>query len=483
MAPAWAVLRSAAAGCLAAACAPLDVSSIPVPQTEVPEAFAGAAAGSYDPAQWWKSFGDPALDRIVDEVLGGNFDLAEAVARVDQARAKERIADSSDFLRVEPAVGFDDTDTPSNAGFGAQVDELVPSQSFNLKLPERLTMTTYSLSANFSYEFDFWDRKRNEERAAGAERLASEWDYQAARIGVVAQTVRTYLEIAHLRRQRQLSGEITEIFREREKLTAFRYRHGLDSARELYRVRRNLWDAEADLPALDGRRADAEGRLWTLLGGYREDLAALLPDALAPAVALGPVPSGVPADLLAQRPDVGAARQRMEAARYAVGVRRAEQRPSLSLSGSIGLQTSDRGDLFNFNQWFRNLTVNLLGPVFQGSLLRDRTALAEGRLSEAAAAYGSAVVAAVNEVESALAGWEAARRFYELRKSFAEAAQAETAHQKRRYQSGVADYEDFLTASQTSVSAAAALAVAERDLGYARLALHRALGGAWVAAD
>ena len=229
--------------------------------------------------------------------------------------------------------------------------------------------------------------------------------------------------------------------------------------------------------------ADAEGRLWTLLGGYREDLAALLPDALAPAVALGPVPSGVPADLLAQRPDVGAARQRMEAARYAVGVRRAEQRPSLSLSGSIGLQTSDRGDLFNFNQWFRNLTVNLLGPVFQGSLLRDRTALAEGRLSEAAAAYGSAVVAAVNEVESALAGWEAARRFYELRKSFAEAAQAETAHQKRRYQSGVADYEDFLTASQTSVSAAAALAVAERDLGYARLALHRALGGAWVAAD
>ena len=153
----------------------------------------------------------------------------------------------------------------------------------------------------------------------------------------------------------------------------------------------------------------------------------------------------------------------------------------MSLSGSVGLQSSDRGDLFDFDQWFRNLTANLLGPVFQGSRLQHNVMLAESQLNETVAAYGRAVVTAVNEVEAALVGWETNHRFYTLRKSFAEEARAEAEYQERRYQSGVADYEDYLTASQTLVSANSALAVAERDLGYARLTLHRALGGAWVA--
>ena len=82
-----------------------------------------------------------------------------------------------------------------------------------------------------------------------------------------------------------------------------------------------------------------------------------------------------------------------------------------------------------------------------------------------------------------MTGLETSRRFHTLRKVFAEEAQAEAEHQERRYRSGVADYEDYLTASQTLVSANSALAMAERDLGYARLTLHRALGGAWVASE
>ena len=467
-------------GCLSAACTSSEITPAAVPEVQVPEEFAGSAvSGSYDPSEWWKSFDDPALNRIVEAVLTSNFDLAEAVARVEQARARERITDSIRAPLLQPAGGVEDTNAPTNAGIGAQVDEL--DQNLSLTLPDRLSLTTYTFNIDFSYEVDFWDRNLNKARAAGAERLASEWDYHAARIGVVAETVRTYLEIAYLRRQRELSVEIVEIFREREKLTTFRYDQGLDNARDLYRVRRDLWDAETELPAVEGRLADAEARLWVLLGGFRGDLADLLPDSLPPLAVLEPVPAGIPADLLTQRPDVGSARQRMEAARYMIGVRRAELRPSLSLGGTIGLQNSDFENWFHPDQWFRNLTVNLLGPVFQGSRLQHGVTLAENRLNETVAAYGRAVVAAVNEVEAALAGWETSRRFYTLRKSFAEEARAEAEYQERRYQSGIADYEDYLTASQTLASANSALAAAERDLGLARLALHRALGGAWVA--
>ncbi|MCY4611012.1 MAG: efflux transporter outer membrane subunit [Gammaproteobacteria bacterium] len=467
------------ASCLVAACSPSLVPPASGPVAQLPEEFSvDAVSGEYAPSEWWNAFNDPALNRMVETVLTSNFDLAEAVARVEQARARERIADSIRAPRIQPSAGLEDTSAPTNAGIGAQVDEL--DQNFQLQLPDRIGLTTYTFSIDFSYEVDFWDRNLNEARVAGAELLASEWDYRAARIGVVAETVRTYLEIAHLRRQWELSEEIAEIFREREKLTAFRYDSGVDSARDLYRVRRSLWDAETELPAIEGRLADAEARLWVLLGGFREDLTDLLPETLPSLGELEPVPAGIPADLLTQRPDVGAARQRMEAARYMVGVRRAELRPSLSLGGSIGLQNSDFENWFHPDQWFRNLTVNLLGPVFQGSRLQQNVTLAENRWNEAVAAYGHAVVTAVNEVEAALAGWATRHRFYTLRKSFAEEARAEAEYQERRYQSGVADYEDYLTASQTLVSANSALAAAERDLGYARLTLHRALGGTWV---
>ena len=444
-------------------------------------------SGPYEPIEWWKSFDDPILDRIVAAVLDSNFDLAAAVARVDQARARARIANATAFPLINPSVGSNNFETPTNAGIGAQLEELGIDDdvyaAFGVVLPDTLGLTTYSVGGTFAYEADFWGRNRNAARAAGAERLASESDLRAARIGVLAETVATYLQIADLRHQRNLAADSIRILGELEQQQASRYDRGLADARALYAARRNLRAAEAELPPIETALADAEGRLWVLLGGYRDDLAGILPEVLAPTPALEAVPAGVPADLLVQRPDVSGARQRMEASRYLVGTRRAELLPSLSLSGTIGLQGTDTGEWFDPEQWFQNLTVNLLAPAFQGARLQSNLALAEAQLDEAAAAYGRAVVTAVNEVEAALAGWDGSRRRHALIASLAEEARTEAALQERRYISGVTDYTNYLVASQTLVSANSALATAERDLGFARLALHRALGGAWTAAE
>ena len=451
---------------------------------DLAEAFSGpAVSGAYEPLEWWKSFDDPVLDQVVAAVLDSSFDLAIAVARVDQARARARIANAVAFPLVRPSVGGIDFETPTNAGIGAQLEELGLDDeayaAFGVDLPDRLGLTTYSVGGDFAYEVDFWGRNRNSARAAGAERLASESDLQAARIGILAETVRTYLDIADLRRQRSLAGETLQILQELEQLATSRYDRGLIPAGALYTAQRNLHAAQAELPQLEGRLAEAEGRLWVMMGGYRADLASVLPDSLSQSAALQDIPAGVPADLLAQRPDVSAARQRMEASRHTVGARRAELLPSLSLSGSIGLQGTDTNEWFDPDQWFQNLSVNLLGPAFQGARLRSNVALAEATLDEAAAAFGRSVVTAVNEVESALAGWEASRRRHTLLNALADVARAEAVLEERRYLSGVGDYANYLAASQTLVSANSALAAAERDLGLARLALHRALGGAW----
>lgn len=471
---------------LVTACSTVPASTVQDRATALADAYSGAVGGGeYLSLEWWKSFDDPVLDRIVETVLVANFDLAEAVARVEQASVRAHIANAETLLpTIQPSIGANDFETSTNAGIGAQLGELGLDAGtfgdFGFDLPDRFGLSTYSLGANFSYELDFWGRARNAARAAGAERLASESDFRTARIGILAETVRTYLEIVDLRRQRLLTHETIGIVAEQADLAVARYELGLAGAGELYSARRKLGDAQAALPPIEGRLADAQARLWILLGGFREDLADMLPDSLSPAVALDAAPAGVPADLLMQRPDVGAARQRMEAARYALGARRAELLPSLSLAGSIGLQSADSDAWFDADQWFHNLTLNLLGPALQGARLQRNVALAEARLDEAAAAFGRTVVTAVGEVEAALAGLEASRRRHGLMASIAHESGIATAHEERRYASGVGDYADYLAAAQTLVGAKSALAAAERDLGFARLALHRALGGAWA---
>ena len=481
-------LMQAAPVLLLSACSLAPGPSLPEPVAQMPDDFsARLQPGTYEPLEWWTTFRDPVLDAVVDSVLASNFDLAAGVARVQQARARARMARADLFPSVGASAAVNDIDTPTDAGIGAQIQALglgSPGDTIaGFALPERIELTTYSVSADFAYELDFWGRARNDARAAGSEYLASESDFHAARIGILAETITTYFDIVSLRRQTELAGEAVDVLLERESLASTRYDRGLIDSWTLSQVRQDLRNTQAGLPQLETQLTSAEARLAVLIGGYREDVEALLPEALAPEPAADPVPAGVPADLLFQRPDVRAAGQRLDAARYSIGARRAQLLPSLSLSGSIGLAGADAGELFNAQQWFTNLITNLTAPIFQAGRLRNNLALAEGRFDEAAAAYGRAVVTAVNEVETALAGLENETRRHAFLASQRDEALATRDLQSQRYESGVVGYTDYLDALRTLLNVEAALAGATRDLALARLAVHRSLGGAWAAPE
>ena len=454
----------------------------------VEDAFAPSAEAVHgERVDWWTAFEDPVLDRVVEAALDSNFDLEEAVARVRQAKARARVARAVRLPAMQVLAAANDFDMPTNAGLGAQMEALGLGSdvfgAFGFVLPERIDLSTYSAGPEFAYEIDLWGRQRDAARAAGAETLAAESDLDAARIRVLAETVGTYLEVVDLRRQRALAAEMVDILKDWKSLTAARYAGGLTDARGLYALRRELHASEAELPKLEGLLANAEGRLWVLVGGYREDLADQLPDALTPSASRVAVPEGIPADLLVQRPDVRAAQQRAEAARYALGAQRAALLPLLSIAGSVGLQSAEAGAWFDPDQWFHNLSVNLLAPVLQPGRLRGNVAVAQAKLDEAVAAFGRAVATAAVEVQSALAGLETSRRRLALLSAQEDQARAEAALQEERYVSGVEDYAGYLAASRMLVGAMSARAAGERDLGYARLALHRALGGTWTARE
>ena len=469
---------------LLAACSLAPNAPIPEQVADLEEALADPGQPDREQVAWWRDFDDSTLEALAEAALGSNFDLDEAVARVDQARARARMARAARLPAMQAMVGPSEVRMPTSAGIGAQLDQLGLGSdvfdAFGYALPDRLDLTTYTIGAEFAYEADFWLRDRNAARSVGAESQAAESDWHAARTRVLADTVGTYFELVDLRHQRRLAGEIVELLKEWEWLMETRYDGGLVDVQELYAARRQRGDAEAELPQLDALLANAEARLWVLAGGYREEVAAMIPDVLTIRASLASVPPRIPADLLAQRPDVMAARQRVEAARYAVGARRAELLPSLSLSGSIGLQSSDSDDWFDPDQWFRNLSANLLAPVLQRGRLRGNVALAEARLDEVAAAFGRSVLTAVHEVQSAVVRLDASRRRLDILISIGEAAQAEADLRQDRYASGLDDYGTLLAASQLLLNAKSARAAGERELGYARLGLHRAVGGAWT---
>ena len=478
-------------GGLCAACALASGPELPElksePVTELPRSFADRPeAGAHQPLEWWRAFADPVLDEVVESVLASNFDMAEAVARVQQARIQARRADAAILPTVRARAGVDSFDVPINAGIGAQLRELGLDDALGasgLTLPDRLGLTTYSLNADFEYELDFWGRVRHASLAAGAELLASESDMRAARIGLLAETIAAYFDIVHHRRQRTIARETVDVLEERERVAETRYDRGLTDLLALHRARQDLRDTQAGLPPIDDRLSEAEGRLAVLLGGYRDDVAGLLPASLSPAHVADAVPAGIPADLLLQRPDVRAAGYRLESAGQDIETRRAELLPSLSFSGAIGLQTTNATGLFNVQQWFGNLASNLLAPVLDGDRLASNVALAHARFNELAAAYGRSVVTAVAEVEVALAGMRNAARRHALLAGLREEARASLELRSQRYVSGVGGYTDFLDARRTSLDVESALVGAEWNLALARLAVHRALGGTWTAPE
>ena len=458
----------------------------------------------YEAVEWWRTFQDPSLEAYLDTVLVGNLDLAEAVARVQESRALAGVATADLLPSATLSADANRSNNPRNAGFGAQIGALLgglqgdstsngdpgsgnggaggdSGSGQDGATSDRFTNTNFSTSLGFAYELDFWGRARNDRRAALADLAATESDLHAARLGVVAEAVTAWFQWDELRRRVDLTAEIVDVLQERVTLTETRYDRGLVTSFELYQIRQELRNAQASLPLLEAQLADVVRRLALLAGRYTSEMEGLLAAQPEPTVGGAPVPeAGIPADLLIQRPDVRAAGRRYEAARYRVGARRAELFPSLSLTGTLGLESSEADELFDLSQWFSNLAAGLTAPLFQGGRLRSNVDAAEARYAQLSAAYGRAVLTAVGEVESALIAYRQERERYDFLSSQLDEARSSAELQAQRYASGVADYPDYLDALRTRLTVESTLAQAARDLALARLGVHRALGGSWT---
>ncbi len=434
------------------------------PELAPPQAYSQPSGGEPVPAEWWKLFHDPALDKLVEEAMAGNQDLVAAAARVDEARAILGVTNADRFPVLEVGASGSRTKlSPATA-------QLPPG--FPLELDR------YRAAASFGWEIDFWGRYARASEAARAELVATEAGRRSVQLAVASDVAAAYFDLLTYDRQLAVARETQASLEDTLRLQKLRFEAGSISELDLAQVEAELAATEATVPALERRRAQTENRLGVLLGrfGARVEAGADLAK-----VALPEIPAGIPSELLARRPDVIAAEQALVAANARIGVARTEYFPSISLTAYSGSESKELGDLLGSGTSIWNLAANLLQPIFQGGRARRDVQAAEARERQALAAYVKAVQSAFAEVEDALVARSTGSAVRAALERNVAALTRARELARLRYEEGETSYLELHDAERSLFRSELELESSRRDEVEALLALVRALGGGWDA--
>ena len=468
----------AVAGCAKAPPMTRPDIGVTVPeQWTAPEPSAGAVAESTEnietpeiSAEWWTDFGDASLDAVVRLALEQNRDLQGAAARLEQAAADSRIAGAD----LQPSVQASFTASRRKQNF------------IGFPIPGREDTVLSTVSANVgvsidtSWEVDLWGRLRAGARASLVDLQATAADYRGAQLSLSGQTVKAWLAAVEARQQVALAEETVTSFRASSVQVRTRFELGLRSSLDLRLSLSSLAGAEALLQQRRQQLDATRRQLDVLLGRYSDGSIEIPPE--LPDVPV-PIPAGLPADLIARRPDLVSAERRLAAATERLTVARRDLYPRLSLTVSGGTASSALRDLINPGLSVWSLASNVLQPLFQGGRLRAGVDRAEATIDEGLAAYTSSALQAYAEVESALAADE----FLAQRSGYLVTATEQSRAAERlatdRYRAGLEDYVTVLESLRQALQAEGELIAVRRLHLENRVDLHLALGGGFHQLD
>lgn len=414
------------------------------------------------PSKWWRLYDDPALDQLVSEALASNADLRVAAANLARSRAEVEFANRQGGFSGKSSAAFQ------------RAQESAEQYLLMEKLP---VVNEGALELSVSYEFDLFGKLKRGIEAAVADDEAVEAAADLARITVVADVVRAYVESCSAAEELAIAQKSLELQRERVRLTTRLRNAGRGNQSEVTRGQTQSETLAADIPRYVARRRVAQYRLAMLL--------ARAPSALPPAALAckrlpklrQPIPVGDGAALLKRRPDVRQAERQLAASTARIGVATAALYPSVSFGASVG-SVGIAEDLLGAttNRWAFGPLINWSFPI-NGQ--RARVQQAEAASGGALAHFDGVVLNALRETQSSLATYASdTTRADTLRTAYRSAVQsADETH--RLYSAGRESFIADLDATRTLTSVAAQVAAAEGQVAVDQVNLFLALGGGW----
>jgi NodT family efflux transporter outer membrane factor (OMF) lipoprotein len=425
---------------LSMACAVL-VSCASVPKSETPakaraltqytwERSFEAPAGEWPARDWWTSFNDPQLDRLIVEALANAPTVAQADARLREARYRTQAAASALWPSVSATARAQDEKLTYNGIFPADV---VP-RGYNW-------MGRASL--DLSWEVDFWGKNRKQVSAAVSQVKAAQADAAAARLLLAVAVARSYVQLQGFSLQGDIAADALRNRQQSEALVRRRVAEGLDSVANLEQASARVRLAEAQVAEVDESMRLTRNSLASLLGaGPDRALDVEIPrlDAHRPLA----LPADIRADLLGRKPEIVAARWRAEAAAARVGVARAAFYPNVNLLAFIGYQSLGLEKLTDEGSDVGGAGAAIHLPLFEGGRLRAGYGAAQAEYDLAVASYNEAVTQSLREIANAIQSL----RSLVTRLAATEAALARSIRAyelaRMRYEGGLSDYQSVL---------------------------------------
>lgn len=448
------------------------------PNMPMPERYQGAAAveqrhasTSADLAAWWAGFGDPQLSRYVMLALEQNLDLAQASARVVQARAGLGAANAA----LLPAGNVS-----GQAARAYQSVETPLGQVLNSKPGFDRYGNAYEADLGASWELDLFGSLRRGREAALAEYQASEAGNTATRLAVAAQTADIYISIRGLQTRLDVARRQVQKQQELLKTIQLLYSKGLAAELQVNQAEGALAQVQASVPVLETGLDAAMNSLDVMLGSspgtHRAELAEVGANPVAPRIGA----TGSPGELLRRRPDLIVAERRLAASNARIGVAIAEYYPKLSLNGLIGSATAvSAGNLFTSGASQAAGVLGLRWRLFDFGRIDAQIDQAKGQEAEMLAAYRLAALHATEDVENAFSALvkreEQAAALVRGVGSLGRARAASFA----AYQKGVVSLIEVLQADESLLRASDAQAQAQTESARAAVAAFKALGGGW----
>ncbi|MBS1198273.1 MAG: efflux system, outer rane lipoprotein NodT [Proteobacteria bacterium] len=437
------------------------------PKLSVPEKWSnGKASQSASVAvptalsQWWRQLGDRELDDLIDQALTGNLDLKIAQARLRQARASRSQAVGAYFPTLSASVAA------SRAKYPAAMSSQ-PTQTF------------YDAGFDASWEIDLFGGTRRAVEAADADVAASAADMHNVRVSLLAEVAQNYIDLRSYQRRLTIARNNLASQDETLQITQWRNQAGLASSNDVEQAQINREQTRASLPDLELGLAAAENRLAILLGrnpgSLHDRLAETRPLPNLPAS----VATGIPADVLRQRPDLVAAERRLAAETARVGQKQAQRFPSLSISGAFGWQSYSFAALGGSASLVRTVAGSLAATLFDGGRLRSAVEVQSAVQEQSLLSYERSVLSALEEVENALIAHAAARERVDARQTAAGSARNSALLARNMFESGLSDFQRLLEADRTRLFAEDSLAVAEATRFTTLIKLYKTLGGGW----
>lgn len=417
--------------------------------------------------RWWTAFNDPVLSELIERASVSNYELHAAVSRIAESRAL-RSAVSGQYTPSVDAVGSYRRSRESEAGFFGGFGSLSADQ-YNL----------YSAGFDAVWEIDLFGRIGRSVESAQASLQASIEDWRSVQTSLFAEVARNYIELRSAQQRIELALLNTKLQQQTLELTQGRYKVELVSKADVAQAQLNLANTESEIPLLRIAESAAFNRLVVLTGGIPAEMETQLLQAGQMPQSPAQITAGIPIELLRRRPDIRRAERLLAAQTAQIGVATSNLYPAFSLTGSFALTGTEFSDLGDLSSRAYSFGPGLRWNLFNGNQYRSLVLAEEARASQLWAAYESAVLQAVEEVENAMVGLvQQNARQTALERSVA-AAQESVELLNALYSNGLTDFENVLVTQRALSVQQDRLAVTESQVLQQAVALYKALGGGW----